>query len=177
MRVISGFLGRRVIATPRNHRTHPMSDKARGGIFGVLGDIKGLEVLDAFAGSGAIAIEAISRGAKSAQTIESDTTAQKVIEANIADLDIADRVKATKAYVNAWSTRNEAKKFDLIFADPPYDDIPYRDLKKLPVHLKDEGLLIVSMPNKLRTLTFDGLEEVQLRNYGDAKLVFYKKIS
>ena len=53
MRVISGWLGGRIFESPHGHRTHPMSDKIRGAVFGVLGDIKGLTVLDAFAGSGA----------------------------------------------------------------------------------------------------------------------------
>src|SRR4051812_19053547 len=109
-----------------------MSDKVRGAIFGVLGDVKGLTVLDAFAGSGALAFEAISRGAKSAVAIEVDKTAHAVIEKNIQALGIEDRVKAVRAFANAWSTRHQSELFDLIFLDPPYDKIPWRDLKVLP---------------------------------------------
>jgi 16S rRNA (guanine966-N2)-methyltransferase len=154
-----------------------MSEKVRGAIFGVLGDIKGLTALDAFSGSGAIAIEAVSRGAKSAVAVEMDRTAQKVTADNIAALGIEDRVKSVRASVKAWSTRHQAETFDLIFADPPYDTIPYRDVKSLPGHLKDGGTLVLSWPGKAKALTFEGLQVAETKNYGDAQLVFYQKIS
>ena len=176
MRVISGFLGGRNFASPGGHRTHPMSDKVRGAIFGVLGDIKGLTVLDPFAGSGALAIEAISRGAKSATAIEVDKTAHTVIVQNAKDLGIDDRIKATRAFAGAWSTRHQAQLFDLIFVDPPYDNIPWRDLKSIPRHLNDTGTLVLSWPGKEEALKFEGLKAVQTKNYGDIQLVFYQKI-
>jgi 16S rRNA (guanine966-N2)-methyltransferase len=177
MRVIAGYLGGRNFASPHGHRTHPMSDKMRGAIFGVLGDIKGLTVLDAFAGSGALAIEAISRGAASAIAIEVDKGAHKIITENLASLGIEDHVKAIRAFAGAWSTRHQAQHFDLIFADPPYDDPPYRDLDKLPRHLKDSGIFILSWPGKWEALRFKGLTIVQTKTYGDAQLVFYQKTS
>jgi 16S rRNA (guanine966-N2)-methyltransferase len=175
MRVISGFLGGRTFASPHGHRTHPMSEKVRGGIFGVLGDIKGLTVLDAFAGSGALAIEAISRGARSATAIEVDKGAHGIIKENLTALGIEDRIKAVRAFANAWSTRHQAEHFDLIFVDPPYDKIPYRDLKVLPRHLTDDGILILSWPGKMEALSFEGLKPVANKHYGDAQLVFYKR--
>lgn len=152
-----------------------MSEKVRGGIFGVLGDIKGLTVLDAFAGSGALAIEAISRGAKNALAIEVDKKAHRTITENCKTLGVQDRVKSVRAFVNAWSTRHQSERFDLIFADPPYDDVPYRDLKILPRHLKDSGTLVLSWPGSQEPLKFDGLQVVRTNNYGDAQLVFYQK--
>lgn len=154
-----------------------MSDKIRGAIFGALGDIKGLTVLDVFAGSGALSFEAISRGAKSSVAIEVDKGAHAIIQQNARDLGIQDRVKATRAFFNAWSARNQRQTFDLVFADPPYDEIPYRDLKFLPRHLSGSGTLVLSWPGKARLETFEGLEIVKNKNYGDAQLVFYQKIS
>jgi len=177
MRVIAGYLGGRNFSSPGGHRTHPMSDKVRGAIFGVLGDIKGLTVLDAFAGSGALAIEAVSRGAKSAVAIEVDKRAHVIITGNIKDLGIEDRIKAVRAFTGAWSTRHQAELFDLIFVDPPYDNIPYRDLKSLPRHLSDGGTLVLSWPGNMEPLKFEGLAAVQTKNYGDAQLVFYQKVS
>lgn len=177
MRVIAGFLGGRTFASPHGHRTHPMSEKVRGAIFGVLGDIKGLTVLDAFAGSGALAIEAISRGARTAVAIEVDKGVYKIMKENIASLDLSERIKAIRAFAGAWSTRNEAQKFDLILLDPPYDDVPYRDLKKLPIHLADGGTLVLSWPGHAEPLKFNGLTSVLTKNYGDAQLVFYQKIA
>ncbi|HEX5744532.1 MAG TPA: RsmD family RNA methyltransferase [Candidatus Saccharimonadales bacterium] len=175
MRVIAGRFGGRTFASPHGHRTHPMSEKARGGIFGVLGDIKGLTVLDAFAGSGALSFEAISRGASEALAIEVDRKAHRTITENIETLGIKDRVKAVRAFANAWSTRHQSQRFDLVLADPPYDDVPYRDLKILPRHLKDTGTLVLSWPGGEEPLKFDGLQVVQTKNYGDAQLVFYQK--
>jgi 16S rRNA (guanine966-N2)-methyltransferase len=177
MRVIAGYLGGRNFASPHGHRTHPMSEKVRGGIFGVLGDITGLTVLDAFAGSGALAIEAVSRGAKGAVAIEVDRGAHRIITENCKALGIEDRIKAVRAFANAWSTRHQAQFFDLVFIDPPYDDIPYRDLKVLPRHLTETGTLVLSWPGAEEPLKFPGLGVVQTKNYGDAQLVFYQKIS
>ena len=151
-----------------------MSDKARGAIFGVLGDIKGLSILDAFAGSGALAIEAVSRGAKSAVAIEVDKGAHSVIVDNIQSLGLEDRIKAVRAFSGAWSSRHQATLFDLIFADPPYDNVPYRDLKSLPRHLVDNGILVLSWPGKVEPLKFNGLTVVKIKNYGDAQLIFYQ---
>lgn len=177
MRIIAGWLGGRNFVSPKAFRTHPMSEKMRGGLFGVLGDIKGLSVLDVFAGSGALSFEAISRGAKDILAIEVDKTAHQIINSNIESLNISDRVKVTKAYFNAWSTRNAKHKYDLVLADPPYDNLPYRDLKKLPVHLKDNGTLVLSWPSNMEELKLEGLNVVSVKNYGDGQLVFYKKVS
>lgn len=173
MRVISGYLGGQIFESPRGRKTHPMSEKMRGALFGALGDIKGLTVLDAFSGSGALAIEAISRGAKSAQTIEVDPSAHKVIKNNIAKLNLEDRITATRAYAGAWSTRHEAQKFDLILLDPPYDNIPYRDLKRMSRHLAGNGILVLSWPAKADYLHFDGLKYLQAKPHGDGNLHFY----
>lgn len=176
MRVISGFLGGRNFESPHGHRTHPMSEKARGGMFSVLGDIKGLTVLDSFGGSGALSIEAISRGAASALVIEVEKGAHDIIQKNIAALGIQDRITTVRAFANAWSTRHQDQLFDLILLDPPYDNLPFRDLKVMPRHLKDEGTLVLSWPGQADTYPFEGLEIVQHKTYGDAQLVFYQKI-
>lgn len=176
MRVIAGALGGRAFESPHGHRTHPMSDKIRGALFGVLGDINDLTVLDIFAGSGALAIEAISRGAVLAVAIEVDKGAHAIIEKNLAALGITDKVKSIRAYANAWSTRHQDQLFDLVFADPPYDVIPWRDMKILQRHVKADGLLILSWPGKADWPAFPGLKMVQNNHYGDSQLVFYRKI-
>lgn len=151
-----------------------MSEKMRGALFGALGDVVGLTILDAFSGSGALAIEAISRGAASALAIEVDPTAHAVIKKNIQKLGLAARIQATKAYAGAWSTRHQNEKFDVILLDPPYDNIPYRDLKRMPRHLAENGILVLSWPAKVDYFHFEGLEVVQSKDYGDGALYFYK---
>jgi 16S rRNA (guanine966-N2)-methyltransferase len=148
MRVIGGALGGRVFESPHGHRTRPMSDKMRGAIFGVLGDVSGLTILDSFAGTGALAIEAISRGAHSAFCIEVDKKACGTINKNIEMLGLEDKMNVVRAYVNAWSTRHQSSQYDIVFADPPYDNLPFRDLKCLHRHVKPGGLLVLSWPGK-----------------------------
>lgn len=175
MRVIAGSLGGRTFDAPRGHRTHPMSEKMRGAIFGVLGDIQGLSVLDAFSGSGALVVEAVSRGAESAIGIELDKVAHKSSTKAIQQLGIENRAHIVKTSVKAWSTRHQAENFDLIFVDPPYDDIPYKDVEVLPRHLKEGGVLVLSWPPKVRLPIFGKLETLQIKQYGDSQLVFYRQ--
>lgn len=176
MRVIGGSLSGRIFEAPKGHRTHPMSEKMRGAIFGALGDIEGLRVFDPFSGSGALAIEAVSRGAASAVAIEVDPRAYNVILGNLEQLGIEDKVKVVKAYAGAWSTRHQIEKFEVVLLDPPYDVVPYRDLKRMARHVADDGVLVLSWPGKADWYPFEGLKLIQNKNYGDSSLHFYKKI-
>lgn len=174
MRVIAGWLGGRIFDSPKGHKTHPMSEKVRGAIFGTLGDIKGLSVLDGFAGSGALAIEAISRGAKDALAIEFDPAAHAVIKRNIELLGLEERMQATRAYSGAWSTRHQAITFDIVLLDPPFDNIPYRDLKRMPRHVATDGTLVLSWPGHMKLPHFEGFDLVLHKEYGDSQLGFYQ---
>src|SRR3989344_2484990 len=133
MRIIAGKLGGRQFNFSDNCRAHPMSEKARGGLFNALGDISGLTLLDAFAGSGAISFEAVSRGAESVLTIELDKKAHATIQANIKQLFKRDTtfIKAIRANVSTWSDNNHDQQFDIVVCDPPYDDIKLDLLSKL----------------------------------------------
>src|SRR3954465_12488188 len=96
MRIIAGQLKGQQFQAPHGHKTHPMSDKVRGALFNVLGDIEGLTFLDAFAGSGALAFEAASRGAKAVTAIDRDSSAHKILEQNAKELGLKS-VKIIKA--------------------------------------------------------------------------------
>lgn len=174
MRVVSGFLGGRIFDSPKGHRTHPMSEKTRGALFGALGDIKGLTVLDAFAGSGALAIEAISRGAAHAVSVDVDKSAYIVILRNIEKLDLKDRIKPIRANVSAWSNRHPNQKFDLVLIDPPFDNINYKIIRKIGRHLAGNGVMAINLPGKHEPLTLEGMQIAQSKNYGDSKIIFYK---
>ncbi|HSX53355.1 MAG TPA: 16S rRNA (guanine(966)-N(2))-methyltransferase RsmD [Patescibacteria group bacterium] len=177
MRVIAGTLGGRQFDAPKGQRTHPMSDKVRGGLFNTLGDISGLNVLDAFAGSGALSLEAISRGAAHATAIDIDKNAHQTLMENVRQLDVDDAVKSIRANASGWSDNNLNSVFDLVFAAPPYDDLRLPLLQKLTKHVKDNGLYVLDWPGKSNTPEFEGLEVIKEQDYGDAKLVFYRKIS
>src|SRR3990167_3157541 len=97
MRIISGYLKGRQFEGPKGHRTHPMSEKARGGLFNTLGNIDDLTLLDAFAGSGALSFEAISRGAKHVTAIDIDRSAINSVVKGAKELGIDDKLHAIRA--------------------------------------------------------------------------------
>ena len=177
MRVIAGSLGGRVFEDPRGNRTHPMSDKVRGALFNALGDISGLTILDAYAGTGALAIEAISRGAANAVAIDSDTDAVKTIAANLSSLDLTESIILLHKNISGWSRNNRDKEFDIILADPPYNDIRPDVLERLVFHVKPGGMMVLSWPGSEAVRDFLGVETVTHKRYGDAQLVFYRKVS
>lgn len=177
MRIIAGALGGRTFNSPHGHRTHPMSDKIRGALFNALGDLSGLTVLDAFAGSGALSFEAISRGAKSALAIESDRLAQRTISENIRALNLRRAVKLIQASANAWQQTSEDQQFDVVLLDPPYDDTQEALLQRLTTTVKSDGILVLSWPGDQPIPQFEGFEVVKERAYGDAQLAFYHRAS
>lgn len=175
MRIIAGKLGGRLFDSPHSHRTHPMSDKARGALFNILGDIGGMRVLDPFAGTGALSFEALSRGAAHALVIESDRPAQKIIEQNIKTLGLERGVKLVKASSNAWLNTNKDAAFDLVLCDPPHDDLQVNLVTRLAQRVAPGGLLVLSWPSSQTVPDFDGFERVEQRSYGDMQLAFFRR--
>lgn len=175
MRVISGYLGGRMFESPRGHRTHPMSEKIRGAIFNMLGELKGVELFDAFSGTGALAIEAISRGAKHVTAVELDAEAFKTIMQNITSLAIDDRVTVHRKDAKAWSRNNKETQFDVVLIDPPYDAVPYTLLHKLATHAKPGGLVIYSLPPDHDFKLASEFEMLSEKAYGDATLLIYRR--
>ena len=176
MRIVAGTLKGRIFNEPHGHRTHPMSEKVRGALFNALGDIEGLTMLDAFAGSGAISFEAVSRGAKSAVAVERDPAVQKVIKQSVAELGLDKQVQAVRANAGGWSDHNMEKTFDIVVLAPPYDDLQPTLLQKLTKHLASDGILVLDYPGKIEPPSFNYIKEVTRKVYGDAQLVFYRNI-
>lgn len=178
MRVIAGRLGGQPFNSPKGHRTHPMSDKIRGALFNALGDITGLTLLDAFAGSGAIGIEALSRGAASVTFLEVDRDAFETIRKNIQDLELSDVSKVMHINARSWSYRHNTERFDLVICDPPYDQLQETVIEKLAKHTKPGGLMVLSLPphGDVR-IPAEKFEKLTQKSYGDAELVFYRRIS
>ena len=179
VRIIAGKYGGRTIKTPQKATTHPMSERVRGSLFNIIsGELKEASVLDAFAGSGALGLEALSRGAERAVFIEKDRIAQKVIAENVAALGVEDKSKVIKARVSSWNTTApEEEKFDIIFADPPYHDLQFSTVEKLFKRLKPNGLMILSHPDRECVPSINGVVVVDNRSYGDAVLTLYRKES
>jgi 16S rRNA (guanine966-N2)-methyltransferase len=175
VRIIAGQFGGRFISSPDTTRTHPMSERVKGAMFNVIGDVSGMTVLDAFAGTGALGLEALSRGAKKATFIERDRAAQNVLRENIKTLGVDECAKLIRSTVAAWDETSIKEQFDLIFADPPYHDVQFSTVSRLFDHLKPNGLMILSHPGRESAPTVNGVVVVDNRSYGDAALAFYRR--
>lgn len=173
MRVVAGKYGGRHLESPRGHLTHPMSEKMRGAIFSALGDIEGLTCLDAFSGSGALGIEAYSRGASSVICIEKNKLAAVVIDRNINNLGLKDHVIAIQSGVESW-LKTTINNFDIIIADPPYDRTKEQTIAFLARRLKPGGVFVLSWPTFLPPPSLGACLLIKHKTYGDAQLAFYR---
>lgn len=177
MRVIAGSLKGRSFESVPGNRTHPMSEKIRGALFNALGDIQDLTLLDAYAGTGALSIEAISRGAREAIAIDADIKATKTMLKNIEELGIEDKIQVTRAFIKAWSRRHPNNQFDIVILDPPYNNIEPKQLLSLTKHVRKGGVLIISLPPESGFRLAPSRQTLLLeKNYGDAELLFYRQL-
>jgi 16S rRNA (guanine966-N2)-methyltransferase len=127
MRVIAGRLGGRRLKAPGGRVTRPTSERVREALFAILGTVEGAVALDLFAGSGALGIEALSRGAARAVFVERDPTAVRALRENLAALELAApqaEVRRADAFAALRSARARKETYDLIFIDPPYRHAP-----------------------------------------------------
>ncbi len=121
MRIIAGKFRSRVLAAPPGMATRPTSDRLRETLFNVIaGRVEGAAFLDLYAGSGAVGLEALSRGAARVQCVEQAQAAREVLWANVRKLGVEDRVRVRSGSVRAYLTRASGP-WDLVFLDPPYD--------------------------------------------------------
>jgi len=175
LRIISGKFGGRFIKAPVGRTTHPMGDRVRSAMFNMI-DVEGKTVLDAYAGSGAIGLEALSRGAKQVDFIESDRKAQKIIEENIESLGVNNQSKLYKMKVETFPL---ADKYDVIFVDPPYKyykklpdgTVDFSTALQLKGLVKENGLMVISHTTGLCVPTVNGVVVVDKRCYGEAALL------
>ena len=176
VRIIAGTFGGRTVETPKGFVTHPMSDRIRSSLFNSLAkSLQGTEILDAFAGSGVMGLEALSRGAKNATFVERDQKASITIAENIAKLGVEDKTKIIKGSVSMWCDK-AGKKYDIILADPPYNDMQLTSVKKLFGLLNNGGYLVLSYPTKFNIVEpEEGVELEETRSFGEASLAYYRK--
>ena len=176
MRVIAGELkGRRLVA-PRGWKVRPTSDRVREAIFSALGEIDGARVLDLYCGTGALAIEALSRGASGAVLVDRDT---RPALGNIERLGLSGRAELIRGDIPRWlagrAGEPEAPRFDLIFVDAPYrlaDRVGQELNTHLPRLLNSGGRAIVESGAR-RPLRIASLSRLRQRRYGAADVSFY----
>lgn len=141
-RIIAGEARGRRLKVPKGAHVRPTTDRVRESIFAALGslvDLEGMTVLDAFAGSGALGLEALSRGAAHATFVERHRATAAILRANIAELDFGDRCRIVSGDVVGWLGKTDAS-FDVAFCDPPYD-FPDHGWERLLGRL-DAGILV-----------------------------------
>jgi 16S rRNA (guanine966-N2)-methyltransferase len=176
MRVIAGELkGQRLVA-PRGWKVRPTSDRVREAIFSALGDVGAARVLDLYCGTGALAIEALSRGASSAVLVDRDT---RPALGNVEHLGLSERAEIVRADVERWLSgragESESSRFDLIFVDAPYklaDRVGQELNTHLPRLLAVGGRAVIES-GAGRPLRIDSLERLRQRRYGAADVSFY----
>ena len=171
MRVVAGeFKGRRLSA-PRGMLTRPTADRVREALFSMLGDVAGASVLDLYAGSGALGIEALSRGAAGAVFVERDTRAAAAIERNLASLGI--EAPIARQDVLRFLARAEGA-FDLVFCDPPYDSASRLAgplAERLPALIAEDARIVTESDKRNPLLLpFPLLVE---RAYGDTRIAIH----
>lgn len=177
IRIIAGKYGGRVIDAPANNnrRTHPMGERIRGAIFNSLGTrVVDARVLDAFAGTGALGLEALSRGARSVVAVEKDRVAQSIIAENIKRLALGREMKLIKTTVAKWIETSSDERFDVIFADPPYFDPQLGSVERLAPRLAQDGIMIVSSPENEPSPEFELLEKIDERTYAGARITYFQ---
>jgi 16S rRNA (guanine966-N2)-methyltransferase len=170
VRVVAGLYRGRTLDAPPGDAVRPTSDKVRGAIFNVLADVEGASVLDLFAGTGALGIEALSRGAAAATFVDTDTSS---IEANLAPLGATGEV--VEADAAAWLGRARARAYDLVFVDPPYSSAPRMGdtLTRLLPAVLSQNARIVTESDKRAPLDLGFPLEFE-RDYGHTRIRIHR---
>ena len=157
--------------------TRPTGDRVREALFSIVGSVEGAAVLDLFAGSGALGLEALSRGAASCLFVERDRAAARVITANLEKLGITGAVVATRdVTATLRAERDRGRRYDLVLADPPYEDwdIYAASLGELvPAVLGDDGLIVVETADRVEPDL--PLDLVTTRRYGSARITVFSR--
>jgi len=174
LRIIAGKYGSRFIEAPKKESVHPMSERMRGALFNMLGDLEGKAVLDAFAGSGAVGLEAASRGAQTVTCIEQDRVVMQTLLQNVELLRADGVVQTIQANVFGWVDTSD-DIFDIVIADPPYERVdPIKVVEKLIKHVNTSGFMILSHSGRAEPPRVDGVVVVETRSYADGTLTFYQ---
>jgi 16S rRNA (guanine966-N2)-methyltransferase len=181
MRVIAGRLGGRRLSAPRGRTTRPTSDRVREALFSMLGELDGASVLDLFAGTGALGIEALSRGAARALFVEREAAAVTVLKRNLEQLELAlpeAQIRVGDALAALRTARGAGETYDLVFVDPPYSQA--RELERglsalLPVLLAPDARVVVESDRRAPAEL--PLDVAQCKRYGDTTITIYRHVT
>jgi len=171
VRIIAGSRKGHTISAPKGHETRPTSDRVREAVFDIVTPwVEDAEVLDLFAGSGAMGLEALSRGAKRAVFVEAEPEACRAIERNLDKLRLRGEVRCADVLT---AIANERRRYDLVFVDPPYGERDEDSLARyLPGVLADDGLLVFETAAKVEPEL--PLSKRSSRRYGAARITLFE---
>lgn len=174
-RIIAGAARGRRLAAPKGMATRPTSEKVRGAVFNVLGQFfEGGAVLDLYAGTGALALEALSRGCERAVCVEAERVAAEVILRNAELCGLGGKVQVIRAPVVATLRRLAAASFDLVFVDPPYAEGPEAALEAVGAVVRAGGRVVAE--HDARRPPADQFGPIRLldrRSYGGTGVSIY----
>jgi 16S rRNA (guanine966-N2)-methyltransferase len=179
MRVIAGRFGGRRLMAPRGRAPRPTSDRVREALFSMLGDLEGAVVLDLFAGTGALGIEALSRGAAKAVFVEREQAALAVLGSNLQTLGLGEEqaeVRGGEALGALRAARARGETYDLVFVDPPYGrarELGDAVAVELPGLLEPGGRVVVE--SSRRSPVALPLTVVGQRTYGDTTITIHRQ--
>jgi 16S rRNA (guanine966-N2)-methyltransferase len=175
VRIVAGSRKGHRIAAPKGVVTRPTGDRVREAVFSIVGSVEGASVLDLFAGSGAMGLEALSRGASSCVFVERDRDAARVIQANLEKLRMTGAVVTNRDVAGALrEDRERGRRYQLVLVDPPYDEWQtyasvLADL--LPGVLDDDALVVVETSDRVEPSL--PLDLVTTRRYGSARITVF----
>lgn len=183
MRVIAGSARGRKLKSVDDLGVRPTADRLKESLFSTLGPgIRGKRVLDLYAGSGGLGIEALSRGAEHATFVEADQAAAAMIDANLATTGLADQAQVIRQRVERFVDGNRfgsQEVFDVVLADPPYETgIPAEALQALAAggRLAEDAMVVLEVSSRLQNLDPPvGYRLLDARKYGDSKLLYLKQ--
>lgn len=179
MRIISGTAKGRRLFTPKSQAIRPASDKVKGAIFNILGDISGTYVLDLFAGTGSVGLEAASRGAASVSLVDDGRESLGLLKKNIEQTQLQNNCQIIRGHIPTVLSKikKPIPQFDLIFVDPPYDKnliFPALDSLLFNKLIDDETLVIIEHSPREKP-EHPKLSLVDERKYGQTLISFLKK--
>jgi 16S rRNA (guanine966-N2)-methyltransferase len=177
VRIVAGSRKGHRIEAPKGVVTRPTGDRVREAVFSILGSVGGARALDLFAGSGALGLEALSRGATSCVFVERDRDAVRVIQANLTKLGLTGAVVVARDATTALrEERDRGRRYDLVLADPPYEDWERHEAalaELVPAVLADDGLVVVETADRIEPAL--PLDLVTTRRYGSARITVFSR--
>ena len=177
MRIVAGSRKGHRIEAPKGVVTRPTGDRVREAVFSILGPVEDARVLDLFAGSGAMGLEALSRGAASCVFVERDREAARVIQSNLEKLRLTGAVVVARDVgATLREERDRRRRYDLVLADPPYEDWAGNEThlaELLPSVLDDHALVVVETSERVEPEL--PLDLVTTRRYGSARITVFSR--